>query len=50
MESNKQHCKRCDYDWEPYLTDRLPKQCPRCKSPYWNKDKVRYFTYRDRGL
>ncbi len=31
-------CLRCGYDW-PSRLDRLPKVCPKCNSPYWNKPK-----------
>ena len=30
-------CKRCSYRWIPRKMDiRI---CPKCKSPYWDKDK-----------
>jgi hypothetical protein len=31
-------CKRCDYTWTPRKKQK-PVQCPKCKSPYWNKEK-----------
>jgi len=31
-------CKRCNWVWFP-RTNKLPKVCPKCKSPYWNTDK-----------
>lgn len=34
----KLKCKRCGYEWIP-RTENLPKQCPRCKSPFWQEDK-----------
>ena len=30
-------CKRCNESWPPRKTDI--KRCPRCKSPYWDKDR-----------
>lgn len=32
-------CKRCGNRWLPRIAN--PAQCPRCKSPYWNRDRVR---------
>lgn len=31
-------CLRCSHEWLPRSTD-LPKNCPVCKSPYWNKPR-----------
>ena len=31
-------CLRCGHEW-PSRKERLPKVCPKCKSPYWNKPK-----------
>lgn len=35
------HCLRCDHFWWPRLNEKgksvLPKNCPYCKSPYWDK-------------
>ena len=31
-------CLRCGWEWASRM-ERLPKVCPRCKSPYWNKPK-----------
>jgi len=31
-------CERCGHVWHPYLRDgHLPKKCPGCMSPYWDK-------------
>ena len=35
-----QVCNRCGFGWWP-RTERHPKQCPKCKSPYWDKQRVR---------
>jgi len=32
------NCLRCDHKWASRL-ERLPKVCPKCKSPYWNSKK-----------
>jgi len=31
-------CYRCRYEWLP-RSKRIPKQCPGCKSIWWNKPK-----------
>jgi ribosomal protein L37AE/L43A len=36
----KRKCKRCDYTWVPRKKQK-PVQCPECKSPYWNKERVK---------
>lgn len=33
-------CTRCGYKWFP-RTLTLPEACARCRSPYWNKPRVR---------
>jgi len=33
-------CKRCGNEWIPRVVT-LPKVCPKCKSPYWNSEKVK---------
>ena len=30
----EKHCLRCGHDWLPRVED--PRECPRCKTPYWN--------------
>ena len=32
-------CKRCGYLWFSYK--RVPVKCASCRSPYWDKDKVK---------
>lgn len=34
-------CGRCGHEWTPRSPGRLPERCPSCKSPYWNRDRVR---------
>jgi len=31
-------CNRCKHKWATKIN---PKYCPKCKSPYWNKKRVR---------
>jgi hypothetical protein len=33
-------CKRCFHKWIP-RTNKYPKVCPKCNSPYWNKEYSR---------
>ncbi len=33
-------CKRCNRTWTP-RSKELPVQCPRCHSPYWNRDRMK---------
>src|SRR2546421_12621296 len=33
-------CKRCGRSWTP-RSPKKPVQCPKCKSPYWNKNRVK---------
>lgn len=33
-------CLRCGHEWIP-TSDKPPKVCPKCKSPYWNRERVR---------
>jgi len=30
-------CKRCHHKWTPRVPN--PRECPRCKSPYWDKER-----------
>jgi predicted Zn-ribbon and HTH transcriptional regulator len=41
-------CGRCGVSWETRLKDAEPKRCIGCKSPYWNKPRVRG-TKKERG-
>jgi hypothetical protein len=38
----KLKCNRCGHEWIP-RDEKPPKVCPnpKCKSPYWNKERVR---------
>ena len=36
----KLECKRCEHEWIP-RTEVYPKLCPKCKSPYWDRDRIR---------
>jgi len=33
-------CERCSHTWYP-IRPQLPKVCPKCKSPYWNKPYIK---------
>ena len=33
-------CERCGHTWVP-RTERRPTICPKCKSPYWDKPRIR---------
>ncbi len=33
-------CERCGHVWLP-KTERRPTICPKCKSPYWDKPRIR---------
>ena len=33
-------CKRCKYGWMPRKKTQVIYTCPKCKSPYWDKDRV----------
>ena len=35
---NRLHCKRCDHRWVARIP--RPAVCPKCHTPYWNKEKV----------
>ena len=30
-------CKRCGHEW--YSRIKIPALCPKCHSPYWDKEK-----------
>ena len=31
-------CKRCLWNW-PGRKETAPETCPKCRSPYWNKER-----------
>ena len=35
-------CGRCGFEWIPRKEGKAPKQCPKCRSAYWNKPRVRH--------
>lgn len=35
---NHYTCLRCGHEWPPRKA-KLPKWCPKCKSPYWDKPR-----------
>jgi len=40
VELSQLKCNRCEWEWFPRAL-ALPKICPKCKSPYWNKARTR---------
>lgn len=34
------YCKRCKHTWFPRSLKK-PKVCPKCNSPYWNKERIK---------
>ena len=34
-------CKRCNHTWTP-RSKTPPVQCPKCHSPYWNRDRMKH--------
>ena len=32
-------CARCGHEWVPRGTGGDPRVCPRCKSPFWDRDR-----------
>ncbi len=39
IEINQVTCQRCGHKWYPRSPEVII--CPKCKSPYWDKKKVR---------
>lgn len=33
-------CKRCSHEWTP-RSNKPPRVCPKCKSPYWDRERIR---------
>jgi len=38
MNLPKHKCNRCGHSWIPRI-EKEPKNCPKCNSPYWNKER-----------
>ena len=32
-------CYRCGHEWRPNDLDILPRVCPKCKNPYWDRPR-----------
>lgn len=32
-------CYRCGHAWRPYILEEIPRVCPKCKSPYWDRPR-----------
>jgi len=41
IESSECTCERCNHKWLIRKRNLIPKFCPHCKSPYWNKAKTK---------
>lgn len=41
-------CHRCNFQWAPRFKGKLPKQCPACKSIYWNRPRLTILQKRQR--
>ena len=36
----KRKCTRCGHEWIPQSRSSVAKKCPKCKSPYWNRQRM----------
>jgi len=45
----KLKCQRCPHEWYP-RAPRLPKVCPKCKSPVWDKPRKKKKIQEDRRV
>ena len=36
----RRRCTRCGHEWAPSRWGSVPKRCPKCKSPYWNRERT----------
>lgn len=34
-------CFRCGHEWISSDKEQIPKVCPRCKSPYWDRPRLK---------
>lgn len=41
-------CLRCGHEWYPRSSE-LPGTCPKCKSPYWDKERKRLSPVSEHG-
>ncbi len=32
-------CYRCSHEWQPLNTNDVPRLCPKCKNPYWDRPR-----------
>lgn len=32
-------CYRCNHEWRPYELAEVPRVCPKCKNPYWDRPR-----------
>jgi len=41
-------CNRCEHEWATKNPED-PKRCPKCNSPYWNKERIRKIGFKKGG-
>lgn len=41
-------CKRCGHQWYPHQPE--VRICPKCKSPYWDKERTRKSNFRAKNI
>jgi len=32
-------CYRCGHEWKPNNINEIPRVCPKCKNPYWDRPR-----------
>ncbi|MCW6159521.1 MAG: hypothetical protein LVQ95_00320 [Candidatus Micrarchaeales archaeon] len=37
-------CSRCGHEWISRDPKKFPLTCPKCRSPYWNRQRIRHAT------
>ena len=43
-------CYRCSHEWVSSQKNQIPKVCPKCKSPYWDRPKTRFIKNKKKKL
>ena len=43
-------CSRCGHRWTPRSWNGLPDVCPKCKSQYWNRERMKNGDYESGGI
>ena len=47
---SRYRCSRCGHRWTPREWGKLPNVCPKCKSQYWNRERVKHGDYESGGI